>query len=825
MSYLANSRRSLGKFLRYAFMPNLSRSLEPAAKSYFNFGRVLAHVFSTVGLIAKSHPWLRSSALPRPLEVMSYVCARTEWRRPFAVPTVLAAAVTLFLACGSIAALSAITTTAIGASQAYAGSMFTAPSPGTDLALKYMSNSFGIEIDSVPMATLDSVVKGFQQIMALYSTAMLVIAGFILLYIVVAAVASTAHEGRVGGSGFNQIWAPIRLIVAIGLLVPLPMAGGYNGYNSGQYIVMNLAALGSSLASNIWVPFATALADKKDLIATPSLEPAASAVRGTMENEFCMVRYEALKTYFGYSDVEALPVTPQSFVNGGLTTIYYTTKGADSSAYCGSTQYEKTTATNTISQSISTDFEKAFKTMQTSVRNLAVKLNDPTTYLYFDQSPPDLGREDVTMAYFAKEFSNIIIAYQTDLANAIDSAIKNRDTVSTNEIKKAVTDQGWAGAGLWFNTIARLNSEVMTASRGMPTSKAPSLVTPGNPTGKDPCALLPTELMSCKVEEGLKFYNKAADAIPLLYPSLGYSASKGQGTVGSVFTPAVSAGLTNDSSYAGIASGFIGQTINTMMTETFVGGPFGTIGIGADAAISQTNPLAQLAQIGDWMINKCLILFGLAAFAPGGLSIVIVSLAMLGFGAGLLLMYVTPLMPFIRFLFNIAGWLLNILEAVVAIPLVAVAHLSTKGEGISGDMARTTYFMVLSIFLRPSLMVVGLIAALMMFTLSIGILNDMYKTAVTGFMGTAVGNAGGGFSIIIYTVIYVAMAYGLCNLCFKLIEEIPNHAMNWISQSSARAISQDEGVASAVTQSGTGFIGVARDSVRGISDKVYAPKK
>jgi conjugal transfer/type IV secretion protein DotA/TraY len=46
------------------------------------------------------------------------------------------------------------------------------------------------------------------------------------------------------GKRANQIWAPIRLVFAIGLLVPIN-----GGMNSGQYIVIKVAELGSGMAS------------------------------------------------------------------------------------------------------------------------------------------------------------------------------------------------------------------------------------------------------------------------------------------------------------------------------------------------------------------------------------------------------------------------------------------------------------------------------------------------------------------------------------------------------------------------------------------------
>ena len=85
-----------------------------------------------------------------------------------------------------------------------------------------------------------------------------------------------------------------------------------------------------------------------------------------------------------------------------------------------------------------------------------------------------------------------------------------------------------------------------------------------------------------------------------------------------------------------------------------------------------------------------------------------------------------------------------------------------------------------------------------MFIIGVSILNDMYKAAVTGWAGDLTTGTVGPFGMIIYTLIYVAIAYGLCNTCFKLIEEIPNGAMKWIGRSGLSEQHGDEEVQRAV---------------------------
>lgn len=820
--------RHFRNFLGYTFRLEIAKSLQPFADFYYNIGRMLVGVFLSIKLIDRTHPWARAGSFPRPLEVLAYVCARADWTKPWKPETVLVGSITMLVGLGSFAATSMTLAAMIGASEAYASSMFTAINPATDLALKYMSNGFGVPLTGVPVATVDGVVEGFQKVMALYSMAMLVIAGFILLYIITAAIAATAHEGRLGGGSFNQVWAPIRMVVAIGLLVPLPMVAGFNGYNSGQYIVMKLAEFGSGLATNLWVPFATSLANKSDVIATPSVEPAAASVLGVLRNEFCRARYNLINSglALGQPAVNIQPVT-----HGGIVTQYYTTDADTTNAFCGATRYEKAINAGTLAVAVANGYETAYNAMRIKAENLAANLN-ANGYIELYSDTPGQGNETQIKQMFTTQFVSIVTDYQNDLANVLNGTMTAQNTVANTEMTTQIQDAGWAGASLWFNAVARINGEIMSAARALPSSSLPELKVSGSGTATYDSSLL--NMMN----EGVKKFNEFADNLSALIPAYVGSSTAGQGTIaGTINTSSVTTGLaTQDAGLADQGSQMIGTILKSIFSTSF-GGPFGQIGQGAEAALSQINPLAELASIGDWMINKSMLILALAAgtslipVMPMVVTMFLFLIATTGFGAGVMLFYVLPLMPFIRSMFGVVGWLLNVLEAIVAIPLIAVAHLSTKGEGISGDLSRTSYFMIFSIFLRPALLIVGLIAAMMMFTLSIGILNDMYKAAILGFRGTGTGEAGGGLSVVIYTVLYCVIAYMLCNLCFKLIEDIPNKALTWIGQSAAREITQDEGVARVMAGQSDIFFGGTSGAMQKIGSvgsaggtKLPAPK-
>ncbi|MEK7801487.1 MAG: hypothetical protein AAB276_03440, partial [Pseudomonadota bacterium] len=81
-----------------------------------------------------------------------------------------------------------------------------------------------------------------------YSTGLLIIGMMILMYFVIVIVAETAQTGTPFGKRFNKLWAPLRLVIALGLLIPIS-----SGLNSAQFIVLYAAKYGSNFGTNGWL--------------------------------------------------------------------------------------------------------------------------------------------------------------------------------------------------------------------------------------------------------------------------------------------------------------------------------------------------------------------------------------------------------------------------------------------------------------------------------------------------------------------------------------------------------------------------------------------
>src|SRR5690606_7974443 len=144
---------------------------------------------------------------------------------------------------------------------------------------------------------------------------------------------------------------------------------------------------------------------------------------------------------------------------------------------------------------------------------------------------------------------------------------------------------------------------------------------------------------------------------------------------------------------------------------------FGTQGLFAMCQNTDTHPLAQLSILGKGLVEASIrnilggVGFGIVnALLPnqigafmGAASGMLFSIASITIVMGFMLFYVMPFMPFLYFFFAVGGWIKGLFEAMVGMPLWALAHLRIEEGGLPGSAGMDGYYLLLEIFIRPIL--------------------------------------------------------------------------------------------------------------------------
>jgi hypothetical protein len=780
---------TLRTVLDVAFNPHFGRSLEPLQETNQVFVYLLASIFIAQKMFPANHPaYFGKNGQRLTLGILlSTVWRDLKFTKESMPQVLLFSALVSGIVFSTLAVLLFLISLFIGT--AHAQSYFIS-SAGDDIAQQWLnflfqgstSGGFISGLSGQPMSMAAGLQQALITALGFYSDAILVVAAAVLFYLLASMVVNTAHEGQIMGKQANQVWAPIRLVVAIGLLVPI---GG--GLNSGQFIVITVAGWGSALASNVWEIFVGSLPQGGGIGFVPGI--AAEVVQNTILSEACRAAYnsydnEAANTSGGQANNLADKTTGGNAGQGKC--IENGQSGTHNSGICGCHSFNNSSGQNAGSG------QGCYSEMQGQAQSFAQQeakyFTDKHAGGQADQpTPPNSG-----------QYGDILQSYMSCLGGAMTSA-------DLSGCYGQSAANGWVSAGAALSCITKTESNANDTSGMIPTVQGPDFGGGGD------------NLMKKKAKRITGLVRQHMD-----------SATSGSGGGGGSIGSDACAGSRGQALQDAIGIGQLGkshdhfldrilQVIDIIANWECVYNSYGNMAIGIQ--FTGANPLAEMAALGHRMINAAYDTFDLMvnlnaeagtaiksdsikaeAASEGGVVGAILKMgpeaakealaaisALLSFitstflVGGIMLAYYLPLIPFMKFLFSVLAWVIAVLEAVIAVPMIALGHLTVGGEGLPGN-SKAAYFFVFNIMLKPVLMVFGLMVGLMTFNIAVSYMNMFYAMAIGTDGGLATGHLL--LTRLIDTALYVLILYGVANNVFKAIEWLPAHAMKWLGQQS-----------------------------------------
>jgi conjugal transfer/type IV secretion protein DotA/TraY len=325
---------------------------------------------------------------------------------------------------------------------------------------------------------------------------------------------------------------------------------------------------------------------------------------------------------------------------------------------------------------------------------------------------------------------------------------------------------GWAFAGGWFYDLAATNSRL---SRVVGSQQAVS--------GNQNDSLDPTLRSSIESTDAFVTSRTQSAVQPIGSPTINYLTDYQNGTlVSKLLTKIFLASFTTS----------IPPWQNTMSAD------------------NPPHPLILVKEAGEWMMAASegayatlLAVNAVGAAATGNVvssalgassvfsviqntvitPLVLGLLAVFAFGATLA--YYIPMVPYIYWIMGVVGWMVVVFEAVLAAPLWAVMHMHPEGEGLAGHHAARGYMLILEIFMKPLMMIFGLIGAFLVAKPLMWLLNATffsYTNSMTSDVNSITAFLGWLFGIMVYCGLAVVMMHK----SFSLIHLIPEKVMEWI---------------------------------------------
>ncbi|MFN3700592.1 MAG: DotA/TraY family protein [Alphaproteobacteria bacterium] len=658
----------------------------------------------------------------------------------------------------------------------------------------------------------------------LYSTMIGIISMMIILYFITTIIGETVVSGTPFGQRFNKTWAPVRLIAFFALLAPLNLGGNNAGLNGAQLITLWTAAHGSNFATNAWIRFNEVTAREyfqpNELIARPNVSNLngfaqffstvaacfiaeglrGKEVRSYLVRDSSSPHFLEVDTGIFLDDVLEFTQTGTPHVVFGVRnpTLYSEYKG-QIKPYCG----EITLPMRNINEPgvelvyewlwyfINWYIPGASRPYHTDpefgIYNLALcTLRRNVAMIVEDCNPaePHASISDFTQEHFVWMQNHASIIY-----DAIQEQINNGDY----EVTENLINRGWAGAAIWYNKIAQMNGELTAAMQTRPVIRGWPLVME---------RVRAEQISHSPNAVGRMQFNPAlpGNQIVRLDSPLDLEFARAYYQLYSIWEEA-----------ANIDNPYTASTGNAILDQ--ISDLFGITGLFNLRHEDNANihPLALLSSLGRAMVEAAISNIGLAAggsIASGILSSLQIFSAgqiMLSTASGFLftvsgftiligfmLGFILPFMPFVYYFFALGGWAKGIFEAMVAMPLWALAHLRIDGEGFAGPGASNGYFLLFEIFIRPILILTGLVSSIIIFGALVTVLNEIFNIMVTNVTGLDRSDSADPTQIEFYrapldqfffTLIYAVVVYMIGLSCFKMIDQIPNMIMRWMGTS------------------------------------------
>jgi conjugal transfer/type IV secretion protein DotA/TraY len=679
--------------------------------------------------------------------------------------------------------------------------------------------------------------QGLHELFLFYNYGLLAIALIGFIYLITTIVAETAKSGAAFGQRFNKFWAPIRLIIVLALLTPF--GSSYN-LNGAQYVTLHIAKWGSNLGTNGWRQFTdanssamTPLGDPAALMARPNSPTVNTLIEFVYTANTCVYAYWDMKDLFAMAYAVGPQLSEEADGSGAAKAgrLSLGLKYDERTPYSDVLDFVNELGMDEV-RIVFGEYKDTYSQYQGSIRPICGELTMP---LPSTQEPGAVAVQEAYYDLIMKLWGDEIIwDYTSGMSRQIVPAVEKNPYPSrsldmdavlleyqyfndvlynpydpeNSLVNKAVSEQvnngrwekefdkyGWAGAALWYNTIAEMNGAVIESVFKMPTgTKYPEVL------------------------EAVEDQRKAAGA-----PVSGRDR----------FNPILPNGQvvdfkTDREQYIAMAL-YYAQSFwfesyevkEQSMLQSGITALFGLDGLMDMQENSTVHPLAQLVGIGKSLIESAVNNFGasFASFVGGGIANVLdasvvskplfatsgflSNVAIIGLSIGFILYYLLPFLPFIYFFFALSTWVKSIFEAMVGLPLWALAHMHVDGDGLPGPKGMNGYYLILEIFLRPILAVTGLLGSIIIFASQMEILHEIWEQVMVNVagaptastesvdaitseeideetMGTLIDSIRGEIDQLFYTIIYAIIAYMLATSSFKLIDIIPNQILRWM---------------------------------------------
>ncbi len=579
------------------------------------------------------------------------------------------------------------------------------------------------------------------QLFSAFNLIALAVISALFIWVLSVAVAGTAHEGTPFGKRFSSLWMPLRFVGAMGALAPI-----FKGLSLFQVAILACIGFSVNLGNSIWELGTDYFVEHGGQLTVQAPDQNVTHYAAITNGAL-----ESLTLQYYLNERRGLNIEPGGewdysgnwFQSGGEYRFVFNGNAGSITVSCVDEN-----------DALCRGKVNAVGTAISALSPVAQQLANPET---------------AASAIDPRALYNTANQVNTTILSGLQSYAQQGQLQSKlNEFKENSKQYGWIIAGSSYWSISWINQEAREAMYSGITYS--------------PHEYTVSELYA--LTHGLHDYEASKERVAN-YIKTAYASRRGISAA--TATPSV----TDEGRAFEELCNWLRATLNQLVAGNIL--PI------AIEKLSTQDPIMAVSTVGDYLIGTA---WGLAsalgvvdvAHSMGkalpfvgkaipnldkyiSFALFTVFLPLLLYG--LALAYYLPAIPFIRWISALVGWIILIMEALVAAPLWLCAHALPEGEGAAGQHGKRGYFLLLGILIRPPLMVAGFFAAVILMNVVGRLLGAGFETFIAGTSQTKIIGITGTFSMLVILGIVVIMT---ANKFFSLIHYLPEHVTNWIGQ-------------------------------------------
>jgi len=677
---------------------------------------------------------------------------------------------------------------------------WAALNPGDDWAAQVLRAVFPIG-GTAGSDTTGNEASVIGQIVGQFTGFIAAIACAFVCYNTIMNIHRAAESSQILGSG--QTWMFVVRTGFAGIMM-FPLGGGFS---AGQQMALQGAMWGIGMARVLYTNAVQAIGPDAETIALPAIPGTSNIVQGLIASEFCM---DLINLAAGSANTGGQPVVPtpqpvtiNNSAGGGYISWRYALSAGNETGdpVCGTVTVNEPASNETTVAGINIDMSAVQQAVLTNVLlgDIREPVANAATQLWTTKDASALTALQNIYTQAVNDYTQQLTIDATAEQSKINAALKSNAAQARNgnlDLLQGETQQstlGWTSAGAYYLEIAKDNAATLSLLTNAPNITAPTYQGVGPAMASDLAPLI-----------------HAVDAFMTTLQTVAVTQDGTQ--------PPTGAPVTLASKEAKEKSGILDTIFNSLdLSQTALNDITGFL---LPTNQIWTDPFGGLLALGQKLMDIALFGFaGAAVLASTTGSLVAAALQAVSFdfgGAigtmalhmltsflqipifmllaailipGTVISYVLPMIPWTLWMAGVCGWIILVCEAMIAVPLWMLAHMTVSGDGLHGR-AIEGWSLLFSVVFRPVMMVIGLFLGYFVFDCMSWLIRESFGVAA-GF-----ALAGGWFvanwiGLVVLLNIFVMTQVTAALMSFRLVALIPHHLPRLIGFTAANRVDHE----------------------------------